>query len=252
MKKTPYLINKQLNFVSILFLGISASLWAIAATNYIMPIIWLLVLCILVILNSPYEFSRFFKRFAQIGLALVIISLVQILFRREGVVLISWNQFPLVFSVGLREAILVWIRFMILFVLANIFAQISLFNFLLFVNKIGLSLKLSFLFLTTLKLIPFIFSEAKRALWFLRFRGIQISKLSISNKFLALRKLLFPLLMRGIHYTSYSALALEARGYGEVGTKKIPQAYPLRLWDFGFILLTLILNGFGLLIIGGN
>lgn len=248
-KEMPTLISKQLHFVTILVLGLSASLWAITATNFTMPVVWLLLLCILVALNNPLEFRHFFKRFAQIGSTLIILSLFQIIFRRQGEVLIWWNQFPLIFSVGLREAILLWIRFMILFVLANIFAQVSLFNFLLFANKIRLSLKLSLLFLITLKLIPFIFSEAKRGLWFLRFRGIQISKLSLRNKLLAFRKLLFSLLMRGIQYTSYSALALEIRGYGKSSTPQIPQAYPLRFLDYGFILLSAILNGFGLLII---
>ena len=131
-RKTMLLINRQLHFFTILILGVSASLWAIAATSYIMPITWLMMLYILVTLNSPSEFRHFLKRFTQIGLLLVGISFLQIIFRRQGTVLVSWHQFPLIYSVGLREAILLWIRFMILFVLANIFAQVSLFNFLLF------------------------------------------------------------------------------------------------------------------------
>lgn len=248
MYSVKSLIRYQLHFVTILFLGISSSLWAISAKSYLMPMAWLVILFSLVTLNNPREFKYFLKRFAQIGTTLIIISILQIIFRREGTVLFVWRQYPLIYSEGLREAILLWIRFMILFELANVFAHISLFNFLLFLNKLRLPLKLSLLFLNTLKLIPFIFSEAKQALWFLRFRGIQMSKLSIRNKFLALRKLLFPLLMRGIHYTSYSALALELRGYGETGPKKIPMRYPLRLVDYGFILFIFILNGIGFFI----
>src|SRR4030042_6934333 len=129
----------EIHFSTILLLGISVSIWAILATDYFMPVLWLTILCLFVIFTNPHEFKHFFRRFAQIGATLAVVSLLQIIFRREGKVLLSWHQIDLVFSIGLREAILLWIRFMLLFVLANILAQVSLFNFLLFINKIGIS-----------------------------------------------------------------------------------------------------------------
>ena len=155
---------------------------------------------------------------------------------------------PLIYSEGAREAILLWIRFMILFVLAKIFAQVSLFHFLLFMNKLGLSLRLSLLFQIALKLIPFIFHEAQKALWFLRFRGIDLRSLSIRNKFSAIRKLLYAVLIRGIHYASYSAMALETRGYGVQHKVKIRQQYPLALIDYALIASVLLINIYGLTI----
>jgi energy-coupling factor transport system permease protein len=174
------------------------------------------------------------------------VSFIQILFRREGAILVRWNDFPLIYTDGAREATLVWIRFMILFVLAKVFAQVSLFHFLIFMNKLGLSLRLSLLFQTTLKLIPFIFNEARKALWFLRFRGIDLRSLSIRHKFSAIRKLLYPLLIRGIHYASYSALALEVRGFGVTKKVKIDEKYPLTFIDYFIISITLLLNIWGL------
>ncbi|MCI0496119.1 energy-coupling factor transporter transmembrane protein EcfT [candidate division KSB1 bacterium] len=232
--------------MSILLLGISSSVWAIAAQDYVMPIIWLVILLAIVSIDNPHEFQFFLKRFSQIGVTLISISLLQIIFRRAGTVVLAVHQFPLVYSEGLREAILLWIRFMILFVLARVFAQVSLFHFLLFMNKSRFSLEMSLLLLTTLKLIPFIFTEAKRALWFLCFRGINIRQLSLRHKFWALKKLLYPLLMRGMHYTSYSALALELRGYGKRGAYRIPQAYPLQGIDWILILFIIGVNSIGI------
>ncbi len=238
--------SRQIHFLSILILGISSSVWAVAAKHYLMPLIWLGLLSILVITHDPGEFRHFIKRFTQLGSALIIVSFIHILFRREGAILFRWNDIPLIYSDGAREAILVWIRFMILFVLAKIFTQVSLFHFLVFLNKLGLSLQMSLLFQTTLKLIPFIFYEARKALWFLRFRGIDLRSLSIKHKFSAIRKLLYPLLIRGIHYASYSALALETRGFGVVQKVKIDQKYPLRFIDYSIISITLLLNFWGL------
>ena len=235
----------DLHFLTFLFIGLSASLWAIFDVRFLMPIVWLIFLCILVTLNNPHEFSKFFKRFTQIGATLLVISFLQIVFRRNGNILLTFRNFPLVYSVGLREAILLWIRFMIIFAMAYVLAGVSTFKFLLFSNKAGFSINLSLLLLITLKLIPFIFSEAKRSLWFLRFRGIQFGNLTLRRKFVASKQLIFSLLMRSIDYVSYSALALEMRGYGKANTGKIERTYPLKCIDWGLIGLTIFLNIFG-------
>lgn len=232
----------KLHFLTILIIGCSASLWAVYETKFLFPLLWLIFLSIWIVMSSPSEFKMFFRRFSQIGSLLLIVSLVQIIFRRSGIILLSIKGFPLVFSDGFREAILLWIRFMILFMLAYIFARVSLFEFLLFLNKIGVSLQLSLLLLTTLKFIPFIFEEAKKGLWAIRFRGIDINSLSIKGKYITLKKLLMPLLFRGIHYASFSSLALELRGYGMSGRIRIPYSYPLKVHDSFVLVGVLFIN----------
>ena len=183
-----------------------------------------------------------------VGFSHNMVSLLQIVFRREGEILLSIKSFPIVFSTGLREAVLLWIRFMIIFMLAYVFAQVSLFEFLLFLNKIKISLQFSLLLLTTLKFIPFIFNEAKKGLWTIRFRGTDIRKLNIKGKYITFRKLLMPLLFRGIHYASFSSLALELRGYGAVNRIKIAQNYPLKMIDYYVFILLLIINLIGIFV----
>lgn len=238
---------RNIHFLSILIIGISSSVWAVSARQFLMPLIWLVLLSISMIIYDPGEFRYFIKRFTQLGSALIVVSLIQILFRRDGAILLRWNDIPLIYSDGAREAILVWIRFMILFVLAKIFSYVSLFHFLLFLNKLRFSLRLSLLFQTTLKLIPFIFNEGKKTLWFFRFRGVDLGTLSIKAKFVAIRKLIFPLLIRGIHYVSYSALALECRGYGVAQKIKIDEKYPMEFIDYIIISVTMFLNLWGLI-----
>ena len=240
MKKSNF------HFITILTIGCSATLWAVYEIHFLMPLFWLLFLATWIILIAPTEFNMFLRRFYQVGLLLIIVSLVQIIFRRQGEILLAIKGFPLIFSEGLREAILLWIRYMIIFMLAYIFARVSLFEFLLFLNKIKISLQFSLLLLTTLKFIPFIFNEAKKGLWAIRFRGIDIRKLSIKGKYLTFKKLLMPLLFRGIHYASFSSLALELRGYGSVERIKIPQAYPLKTTDYCVLIFVMVVNLAGL------
>lgn len=229
-------------------IGSSATLWAVYETGFIMPCFWLIFLMIWILFSLPAEFKMFFRRLSQIGLLLLVVSLLQIIFRRQGEVLFSIHGFPIIFSEGIRETILLWIRFMIIFMLAYIFSQTSLFEFLLFLNKIKISLQFSLLLLTTLKFIPFVFNEAKKGLWTIRFRGIDIRRLNIKDKFTVFKKLLMPLLYRGIHYVSFSSLALELRGYGAVDTIRIDKAYQLKISDYFILLIILIINLAGILL----
>ena len=104
------------------------------------------------------------------------------------------------------------------------------------------------LLLIALKFIPFIFDEAKKGIWTIRFRGIDIRKLKVREKLMIFRKLLTPLLFQGIHYASISSLALELRGYGAVEHVKIPQAYPLKIQDYFILFVLLIVNLAGILV----
>ena len=238
----------KLHFLTILVAGGSATLWAVYTTGFVMPLLWLIFLVLWIAVLSPGEFKMFLRRFSQIALLLLVISLIQIVFRRQGTVVYAFQGFPLIFSEGLTEAILLWIRFMIIFILAFIFGQVPLFDFFLFLNKIRIPFQLSLLLLTTIKFIPFIFEEAKKGLWTTRFRGIQLRTMGLKNKFILLRKILVPMLFRGMDFVFFSSLALELRGYGVEERVEINRPYPLRSGDVIALVLIFIFNTWGVLI----
>ncbi|MBL7095728.1 hypothetical protein ISS22_17400 [candidate division KSB1 bacterium] len=221
----------------------------VASSHYLLPLLWLLFLSVWIVVREPREFKKFIKRFSQIGSALLVVSLFQIIFRRHGIVVFSFFEIPLVYSDGLMESILLWIRYMIIFMLAYIFAQVPVFNFFLFLNKIRIPMQFSLLLLTALKFLPFIYDEARKGLWSLRFRGFDPKALNMKEKIFVLRKLFKPLLFRGIHYVSFSSLALELRGYGITERVKIKAAYPIQLRDYLILTLVLIFNVFGIVIV---
>lgn len=241
--------NKTLHFFTVLVAGSSASYWAVVSRHYLLPLLWLVFFSIWIVVREPREFKKFTKRFSQVGSALLVVSLFQIIFRRHGTVIFSFNEVPLVYSDGLIEAILLWIRYMIIFMLAYIFAQVPVFNFFLFLNKLRIPMQFSLLLLTGLRFLPFIYDEARKGLWSLRFRGFDPKTLNLKDKFFVLRKLFKPLLFRGIHYVSFSSLALELRGYGISERVKINAAYPIRLLDCLILTMVLIINVFGIVMV---
>jgi len=241
--------NNSLHFLTILVAGCSASFWVVVSSHYLLPLLWLVFFSVWIVVREPGEFKKFIKRFSQIGSALLVVSMFQIIFRRQGTIVFSFNEFPLVYSDGLMESILLWIRYMIIFMLAYIFAQVPMFNFFVFLNKIRIPMQFSLLLLTALKFLPFIYDEARKGLWSLRFRGFDPKALSLKEKVYVLRKLFKPLLFRGIHYISFSSLALELRGYGITKRIKINAAYPIRLPDYFILTLVLIVNVFGIVMV---
>lgn len=235
-------INSKLHFFSILFAGCSATFWAVAARDYFIPVSWLLILIVFVVLTQRTGMKIFVQRFSGIGAVLLIVSLFQIIFRRQGAILFQWNEFPLIYADGLREAFLLWNRFLMIFILAYLFSKIPVFEFFVFLNKIGITIQFSLLLLTTIRFIPFMASEMKKGMWTLKFRGVNLSDLKLKDKYLNVRKILKPLLFRGLQYASYSSLALEMRGYGSYQRVNFPVKYALKLLDYVVIILVIIFN----------
>ncbi len=236
------MLFQRLHLFSLLLLVSTVSLWAILADHYTVPLMWLLILSVMVLIHRKTEFIAFMRRFLQIGGGLMVISILQIVFRREGDVILSYRGFNLIYASGLMEAILLWIRFMLLFVMATLISYSSVFYLYRFLVSIHIPLNISMLFSTTIRLIPFIYLEARRILWFFLFRGIRFNELSLKNKLISLKKILYSLLMKSVHYISYSGLALELRGYGVTDYRKMPIPYPLTRSDYIFIAILIAVN----------
>ncbi len=231
-----------LHITTVLMLGISASFWAVLDRTFFVSGAWLCLLWFFVLLFDPGEIRHFFKRLIKTGIVLLAASFLQIVFRRQGSIVLEIAGFVLIFSDGLSEAGLMWIRYMILIELAFLMARISLFDLLLFFDKIRLPLSLGLLLLTAFRLIPRVFAEAKRTLWFFQFRGIWFNSLRISDKWKALQQILYALLMRSVAFQLDTALALELRGYGQEKTKRLYGSAPLKNMDAMLILMLLGIN----------
>ncbi|MBN2414345.1 hypothetical protein JXO52_00810 [bacterium] len=235
------------NIISLLLMGLSATAWAVAGQSVVMPLVWLALLLFFILVMQPEDIPYFLRRLLKTATVLVGVSLLQVLFRRSGRPLVSVAGVELVFSDGFREAVLLWIRFMILFLLARVMACASIFQFLVLGDKMKIPLNFSLLLLLTVKLLPFIYAEGRRVLWFFRFRGISFRSLPLREKSVAVKQLASAVLLRSVEYVFHSALTLELRGYGQPRTGRIPARIPFRAADLGLILLTLILNVAGLL-----
>ncbi len=241
MKYSIFEIQKY-HLVVILALIISATYWTMATDDALVSAGWLLSLLLLIIFSDVSGLSLLFKRLFKISLLLGIVSLFQIIFRRSGDVLLEINSFPVVYQDGFQQAVLLWMRYMVIFQVAFLFSRIKMFDFFVFLIKSRVSYAFVLLLLVTLRFLPFMAHQARVAFWTMRFHGMDFKKLKLKEKIFYARKLIKPVLHAGIHYAFMSSLALELRGYGTIERIKLQNRYPLRGRDIVFLMLILFFN----------
>ena len=231
---------------TLLFLGLTASLWAVADGRGTMSLVWLGLLCAMVYRERPAEFRQFFRRLSKLGISLVVISLLQIVFRRTGASVLVFKGVTLATHDGVLEAALLWIRFMILFALAALLARIRLFDFLALLGKLRVPLSLSLMLSMTLRLIPSIFHEARRVLFFFRFSGLRFGDLGVRARFQAAREMISALLMRSMTYLFDTAMAMELRGWAQPQARRLEAPLPFSRADAFLLALAVGVNGAGI------
>ena len=231
---------------ALLLFGLTASLWAVADGRGLMSLVWLVLLCGLVYRQNPGEFRHFFRRLSKLGLSLILVSLLQIIFRRTGAAVLVYKGVVLATHDGVLEAGLLWVRFMILFALASILARIRLFDFLVLLGKLRVPLSLGLMVSMTIRLIPGIFQEARRVLFFSRFSGLQFRRLRVRDQLRAAREMIYALLMRSMAYLFDTAMAMELRGWAQPGARRLEAPLPLSRSDGVLLILAVVVNGAGI------
>ncbi|MCK5147334.1 hypothetical protein KAR48_11295 [bacterium] len=230
----------------ILFIGLTASLWAVADHRGIMSIIWLIILCSIIYHLQPDEFSHFFRRITKLALTLLFVSFLQILFRRSGQPVLVYKTIVLATHDGMLEAGLLWIRFLILFSLATLLPRISLYQFLVLLGKLRIPLQFGLMLTMTLKLIPGVFKEAKLVMFFFRFSGLRFRKLNIHDRFKSVKEIISALLMRSLAYLPDTALALELRGWDQTTGRRLESPLSMKLKDRMWLTGAIFINLLGL------
>lgn len=245
MKSSIFDINGY-HILSFLALTISATYWAVATDTIVISAAWMFFLLALILLTDIRGMKVVTQRLAKFAFALAVVSLYQIVFRRSGEVVWALRSFPLVYADGLRQAVLLWLRYLIIFEVALLFSRMSHFHLFLFLSKCRFSFAFNLLLLVTLRFLPFVSHQVRLAIWTMRFNGADFRGVKLKEKFHLVTKMLKPVLHAGFQYASISALALELRGYGSVDKIDIKQRYPMRWRDAAFLAIVIVGNALSL------
>jgi energy-coupling factor transport system permease protein len=157
-------------------------------------------------------FAKLAGRFRHFWQAILIIAVIQIVFRREGDVLWSLYLFRIT-DAGVFFGITVAMRLINLILVAGLLFSISSADYLLAFKAWRFPYEISFLITTVIRFIPDyyrLFIAYRETIYL---RNINLKKLSVKNKLSVLISMLIPVLTTNLTEVKYRAIALDLKGF---------------------------------------
>ncbi|MBM4403075.1 MAG: energy-coupling factor transporter transmembrane protein EcfT [Candidatus Cloacimonetes bacterium] len=173
---------------------------------------------------------------------LLIVFILQILFRRGGSMIWSYGWFRIT-SEGLVMGAQVVFRLSIIYLSAGLLIKLQFNDFRNAFALIRLPEELSFMVCFVIHFIPLLTHRFKDTVILLRYRGLDIRHGSWMRKIKIYRIIALSVLTGLLHNVHYQAIALELRGFRSPGHKTARYRTDLVLLDWLVITLLILLGG---------
>lgn len=155
-----------------------------------------------------------FSRTKKIIPLLLGVSLIQLIFTRNGTVLVEIGSFSLIYVEGLEKCLCMALRFIIIFTSAGVMANENSRYVIAALTKAKVPYIFSFMMMISIRFIPFFADSFSDALVAIQLRGIELERLKIGKKVRIYGHILLPVVADAIVKSQELALAMEARGFG--------------------------------------
>lgn len=159
---------------------------------------------------SPKSLFSQSRKFVRIIIALFI---VQCVFTRSGVPVISVRGFAVITKNGLQNAGLVSLRLLLVLASALIVLTGETRDYLLALTQMKVPYEIAYMVMVALRFIPMLREEARDVLAAVQMRGLNIKKAPISKKISAYASVMIPIVAGALHRSEDTAMAMEARGF---------------------------------------
>lgn len=241
-------MKRTVNTRTILIIAIALSSIVVIRQNIRTQLLVSVLTALLISVRSDTRsiLYKVFGRLKHFWLAILIIILIQIIFRRGGNVLTEFYLLKIT-DVGLFYGLSVALRLINLILIAGLLFNISSSEYLLAFKAWRVPYEISFLITTVIRFIPDYYRLfiAYRETMYLR--NVNIRKLSVKNKLSALVALLIPVLTANLHEVKYRAIALDLKGFRLY--PKRTYLYEAKLQSLDYLIQFLTLIGFVMLIV---
>ncbi len=179
--------------------------------------LFVLALILLVILSNDRGRSSMI-RLGKLAPLLVMVFVLQILFRRGGNTYFSYGCFALT-SLGLSIGTAISIRFLIIISGASILSHLNFVDFRNAFALIHLPEEISFMVSYVLRFVSTLRQRFVTAMLMLKSRGLDIARLSLARRFKIYRILALSVLVTSLSHSHMQAIALELRGFRSSGKR---------------------------------
>ena len=144
---------------------------------------------------------------------IAVLFVVQCLFLRGGTHLVSLDGFALVTAAGLRAALGVTLRLLILVFSALILLTGETRDYVLALVQCKVPYEIAFMVMTALHFLPILREEAQDVYYAVQMRGTDLSKTGLIGKLRVYRRIALPILASAIKRAETTSVAMEARAF---------------------------------------
>ena len=198
--------------------------------------------------EKGYVFARIKKRMKHLIPAVISLTFIQILFRREGNVLLQYSVLKIT-DLGVSYSIIIGLRLLNLILIAGLLFDIPSSNFMLAFKSWHFTYEISFLVTTVIRFIPDYFALFNAYQESLYLRNIDLKRLSLKNKMNVLISLLLPVLINNLNDVKFRAIALDLKGFRLYPQRTSLHEKKLTLPDYFIQITTLLTLGLAIFFI---
>jgi len=165
------------------------------------------------------DLPAFVRRLRGLLALLALAALAQVIFVRQGPVLLSLGNFALLYEQGLTRGLATALRFTVLLLAMAIMSAENPRRIMQGLVQLRLPYIFVFMLSTALRFLPFFGESFRDALTAIQLRGLVLQELTLPRKLKLYSHLLLPVVADAVIKAQELAIAMELRGFG---------AYPMR------------------------
>ena len=230
-----------------LFLPILFSSAALAATSLYALLSFLLMLAI-ILPAGGIKISYIWKKLRSLFSLIAILFVLQCLFNRKGIVLFSISNIPLVTDSGIRAAVTVSARLLIVILSSLIIATGETRDYLLSFSSLGIPYEISFMVLAAMRFLPLLREEAKDVFNAAQMRGMRIKKAGLKRQIRAYVSIIIPVVAGAISRSEQLSIAMEARGFRSMPKRTSMRHLKMKVSDRIYLATVFILVAFSFML----
>jgi len=189
------------------------------------------ILLVFVLNPTKKRFALLWPRLRFLLILVIFLFIMQLLFRHDGTVLFHW-KFITLYSEGMRIALIVSIRLLILLLIVSLLFDIPYYNFILALRGWRFPYELCLMIASTFYFVRMFEEQLKSTKEQLRFREISLRKIFLFKKLKAYSAIIFPVLAQAMHTVRYRAIALDIKGFRLHPTRTYYISQKLKWFDY--------------------
>jgi len=192
----------------------------------------LLVVAVLILLAAGVGPGAIWKKLRGLFGLVGMLFLLQCLFNRSGEPLLLLYGKTIVTDMGLRTALVVCLRLLVVILSALVVAVGQARDYLLALTQCRVPYEIAFMVLAALRFLPMLREEARDVLCAAQLRGLKLKKTSLKNQAGAYISIVVPVVAGAIRRAEQLSIAMEARGFRAFSKRTSMRRLRMRLADW--------------------